>query len=87
MNFARIRPPAKTVALLRPIVDEAWTLVRLHRGARDVAFTNAVPADMEVFADADRLTQVLVNLVRNAVGPGAGLLLTDAFYRSGLFEA
>jgi two-component system NtrC family sensor kinase len=67
LDFARIRPPAKTVVLLWPIVEEAWTLVRLDRGARDVAFTNAVPADMEVFADADRLTQVLVNLVRNAV--------------------
>jgi signal transduction histidine kinase len=83
LDFARIRPPAKTIALLRPIVDEAWTLVRLDRGARDVAFTNAVPADMEVFADADRLTQVLVNLVRNAVDAfdprgGAGVIEVDA---------
>lgn len=67
LDFARIRPPARAEAPLRPIVEEAWTLVRLDRGARGVAFRNAVGESAVVFADADRLTQVLVNIIRNAV--------------------
>src|SRR5690606_20541527 len=67
LDFARIRPPTRAEVMLHPIVDEAWTLVRLDRGAREITLVNAVPASMVIFADADRLTQVLVNLVRNAV--------------------
>lgn len=67
LDFARIRPPTRAEVMLRPMVDEAWTLVRLDRGAREITLINAIPAAMMIFADADRLTQVLVNLVRNAV--------------------
>jgi len=67
LDFARIRPPRRSAAKLRDIVEEAWTLVRLDRGAREVVLVNEVPEGMVIHADADRVTQVLVNLVRNAV--------------------
>lgn len=67
LDFARVRPPASKPTPIRPLVDEAWTLVRLDRDARRVEFTNGVPADLIVACDGDRIVQVFVNLLRNAV--------------------
>ncbi len=67
LDFARARPPETARVRLRPLVDEALTLVRLDRGSSDVAVTNLVPEGMELDCDGDRVVQVLVNLVRNAV--------------------
>jgi signal transduction histidine kinase len=68
LDFARVRPASSSDTALRPLVDEAWTLVRLDRGsdARSIEFTNEVPADLHAWCDADRMVQVLVNLLRNA---------------------
>jgi signal transduction histidine kinase len=79
---------------LREIVEEAWTLVSLDRQARAVRFVDEVDPAQHVAGDADRLTQVFVNLLRNAVdaldtgrpGPGgppvvgvrAGIIEQDA---------
>lgn len=70
LDFARAREPSRKPVDLRAIVDESWTLVSLDRDARLVGFTNDVQACPErtpVLGDADRLTQVFVNLLRNAV--------------------
>jgi len=67
LDFARARPPKTDAVALREVVDEAWTLVSIDRGAARVEFRNAVPAGAVVSGDADRLTQVFVNLLRNAV--------------------
>jgi signal transduction histidine kinase len=67
LDFARARPPETRPVELRSIVDEASTLVRLDRGGADVEFSNSVPADLLVECDADRMVQVLVNLLRNSV--------------------
>jgi C4-dicarboxylate-specific signal transduction histidine kinase len=67
LDFARVRPPASTDTLVRPMVDEAWTLVRLDREARQVEFVNSAPPELAAFCDADRIVQVLVNILRNAV--------------------
>jgi signal transduction histidine kinase len=67
LDFARVRPPTSSVVALRPLVDEAWTLVRLDREARAVELVNDVPEDVRAWCDADRIVQVLVNLLRNAV--------------------
>lgn len=78
LDFARVRPPAREVVRLRGVVDEAWTLVRLDRGGA-IGLINAVEGGAEVTGDPDRLHQVFVNLLRNAVdamedgpAPGAG---------------
>lgn len=72
LDFARVRPPRLATADLRTIVEESWTLVRLDHnllaGADSIEVVNAVPPDTALRCDADRLVQVFVNLIRNAVG-------------------
>jgi signal transduction histidine kinase len=65
LDFARARPPALRSALLREVAEEAITLVRLDRGGI-VRIENLIPPDLHVECDADRMVQVLVNLIRNA---------------------
>ena len=67
LDFARARPPETARVRLRPLVEEALILVRLDRGSTDVQVTNLVPEHLELDCDGDRVVQVLVNLVRNAV--------------------
>jgi C4-dicarboxylate-specific signal transduction histidine kinase len=68
LDFARVRPPTSTPTLLAPLVEEAWTLVRLdRRESSGVAFGVRVPAGLAAMCDGDRIVQVLVNLLRNAV--------------------
>lgn len=69
LDFARVRPPASKPVEVRPLIEEAWTLVRIDRDARrgGVEFVNHVPADLVVPCDGDRIVQVFVNLLRNAV--------------------
>jgi len=67
LDFARVRPPSMDVVQLRDVVEEAWTLVSLDRGAQAIEFTCALSADAKALGDADRLLQVFVNLLRNAV--------------------
>ena len=52
---------------LRPLIDESWSLVAIDEKAADVRFENAVEARSAVVGNADRLIQVFVNLLRNAL--------------------
>lgn len=71
LDFARARDPAYEPTALRTVVGEAIELVRLDRktdgpeGAVEVV--NTVAPDLVVECDGDRMVQVFVNLVRNAV--------------------
>lgn len=67
LDFARAREPRAEEVMLAGVVAEAITLVRLDRQAQRVELVNAVPAATLVVGDPDRLLQVFVNLVRNAV--------------------
>ncbi len=67
LDFARARPPTRSLAHVREIVDEALTLVRLDREAGGVAIENHVDPAQTLACDADRMIQVMVNLIRNAV--------------------
>jgi signal transduction histidine kinase len=95
LDFARARPASVRPADLALLVEEALTLVRLDRatgragaaGQRPVEFFAHVPAATIVECDPDRITQVLVNLLRNAAeaagsaraeGPGPGLVEVEA---------
>ncbi|HED54862.1 MAG TPA: HAMP domain-containing histidine kinase [Phycisphaerales bacterium] len=67
LDFARVRPPQATTTNPRGLVDEAITLVRLDRGAKDISIRNEIPQELTIACDADRVIQVFVNLIRNAV--------------------
>ncbi|MBX3363235.1 MAG: hypothetical protein KF866_00595 [Phycisphaeraceae bacterium] len=67
LDFARARPPTCRQTALHSLVEEAVTLVRLDREARDTRIVNLVPVDLTALCDGDRMVQVLVNLIRNAV--------------------
>lgn len=67
LDFARVRPPSSRPVVLRSCVDEAATLVRLDRDARDISIECRVPPDLVVECDHDRMVQVFVNLLRNGV--------------------
>ncbi len=66
LDFARVRQPRMTRVSVHWLVDEAMTLVRLDRSASQVTIENHVPEDLDIDCDADRMIQVLVNLLRNA---------------------
>ncbi len=67
LDFARARPGGKARVGLRGVVEEAWELVSLDREAAGVVMENGVGEGVEAIGDADRLHQVFVNLLRNAV--------------------
>lgn len=66
LDFARARSPETQPALIRTIVDEAATLVRLDRERTGVDIVNHVRDTIVVECDGDRMVQVLVNLLRNS---------------------
>lgn len=66
LDFARVRPPDWSEASVRTLVGEALTLVSLDRDGRRALLVNEVEAGLVVRCDADRMVQVLVNLIRNA---------------------
>ncbi|MDX2132468.1 MAG: ATP-binding protein [Planctomycetota bacterium] len=67
LDFARVRPPRTRETVLRTVVQEAITLVRLDRETGTVDLRNAVSEGVVASCDPDRMVQVLVNLVRNGV--------------------
>lgn len=67
LDFARVRPPRTQEAVVHTIVQEALTLVRLERESAGVELVNAVPESVVAECDPDRMVQVFVNLVRNAI--------------------
>ncbi len=67
LDFARARPPHSRPVRLRAVVEEAWTLVRIDRHADDIAFECSIDEGAVIVGDDDRLLQVFVNILRNAV--------------------
>lgn len=55
---------------LRPIAETVLEDLRVRAVARHVTLTDAVPAGLEANLDADRIQQVLFNLVDNAIQYG-----------------
>ena len=67
LDFARRRQQRMEPVSIRALVDEAWQLVAIDERASGVEFTNETGADLEITGNADRLVQVFVNLLRNAL--------------------
>jgi signal transduction histidine kinase len=67
VDFARRRKQEMGAVSLRPLVDEAWSLVAIDEKSSQVSFRNLVAPAARVYGNADRLIQVFVNLLRNSL--------------------
>jgi signal transduction histidine kinase len=67
VDFARVRKRETEAVPLRPIIEESWNLVAIDEKAAAVSFSNDVRDGETVVGNADRLVQVFVNLLRNAL--------------------
>lgn len=67
VDFARVRKEESEPLQLRELIDESWSLVAIDEKASAVTFKNNVRPGDAVIGNADRLVQVFVNLLRNAL--------------------
>jgi len=67
VDFAKVRQQHAEPVAAHGLIDEAWGLVAIDERASAVTFTNHVGAEDRVVGNPDRLVQVFVNLLRNAV--------------------
>jgi len=75
VDFSRVRHQHMGPLVIRPLIDEAWGLVAIDDKSATVQFANLLAPDEAVVGNPDRLVQVFVNLLRNAlnaVEPGSG---------------
>ncbi len=81
LDFARVRPPMNVQADIHKLVEEAKTLVMLDRSDSleqgKVQIINKIDPDTLILCDPDRLVQVFVNLIRNAVDALVNSEITD----------
>jgi len=67
VDFSRVRKTQMEPTPLRPLIEEAWTLVAIDEKSSHVEFLNHATAEHRVIGNPDRLLQVFVNLLRNAL--------------------
>lgn len=67
VDFSRVRKQNFEPVGVRHLIDDAWSLVAIDEKAAQSSFTNNVAADQVVTGNSDRLIQVFVNLLRNAL--------------------
>jgi signal transduction histidine kinase len=67
VDFAKVRKEQMEPLAVQPLIDEAWGLVAIDEKSSSVDFVNQVRGEDCVTGDSDRLIQVFVNLLRNAL--------------------
>ena len=67
VGFSKMRKQAMEPLNVRALVDESWSLVAIDAKSSGVEFLNSVNADHRAIGNPDRLGQVFVNLLRNAL--------------------
>jgi signal transduction histidine kinase len=67
VDFARVRKEESEMVLLAPLIEESWNLVAIDEKAALVSFQNLTDRSHAVAGNQDRLIQVFVNLLRNAL--------------------
>lgn len=67
VDFSRVRKQQMETVPLRHLIDEAWSLVAIDKKAAQATFLNNTGANDVVTGNPDRLIQVFVNLLRNAL--------------------
>src|SRR5205814_6473499 len=67
VDFAKVRKQQTEPVAARGLIADSWALVAIDPRASGITFTNLVDAEERVVGNPDRLVQVFVNLLRNAV--------------------
>jgi len=67
VDFSRVRNTQMEPTSLRPLIEEAWALVAIDEKSSHVEFVNQTSVEHRVIGNPDRLLQVFVNLLRNAL--------------------
>ncbi len=67
VDFARVRKQNMEPLKLRALIEEAWSLVAIDEKASTVEFVNEIGPEDQAIGNSDRLVQVFVNLLRNAL--------------------
>jgi signal transduction histidine kinase len=67
VGFSKVRTQQMEPLAVRTLIDESWGLVAIDEKSSGVEFVNSVGAEDRVIGNADRLVQVFVNLLRNAL--------------------
>jgi signal transduction histidine kinase len=80
VDFARVRKDTMEAVDLHALIDESWSLVAIDEKAGEVNFRNLVDPSARVIGNVDRLIQVFVNLLRNALlaVPGGGVVQVES---------
>ncbi|MDR2212326.1 MAG: PAS domain-containing protein [Pseudomonadales bacterium] len=75
------QPPRQEAVDLRHLTEETLKLLRLQSDAQDVSILNQCQSSAKVRGDAQRIQQVLLNLLtnaRDASAPGSQITVTDS---------
>jgi signal transduction histidine kinase len=67
VGFSKVRTQQMEPIAVRTLIDESWGLVAIDEKSSGVEFVNSVSPEDRVIGNADRLVQVFVNLLRNAL--------------------
>jgi signal transduction histidine kinase len=67
VDFSRVRKQQMEPTAILPLIDEAWSLVAIDEKSSNVEFSNQVRPEHRVTGNSDRLLQVFVNVLRNAL--------------------
>jgi signal transduction histidine kinase len=67
VGFSRVRREANEPVAVRELIEEAWQIASIDEKAARVAFFNETKPSDSILGNADRLLQVFLNLIRNAL--------------------
>jgi signal transduction histidine kinase len=67
LDFARVRKAQFEPVPVKQLIADAWQLVAIDEKSSHVRFSNLAREEDVVLGNADRLVQVFVNLIRNAL--------------------
>lgn len=67
IGFSRVRREEMEAVYVQPLVEEAWQIASIDEKAQRLHFQNLCEPAHAVVGNADRLMQVFLNLIRNAM--------------------